>query len=345
MRGCHHCDGPILILHMKKTLIGNFILLFAAVIWGFAFVAQVVSVESGLGPVSFNAVRFMLGAVVLIPVILIFDRKGIGFDKKLIFGSLICGTLLFCAANLQQYALTVNSDPGFAGFITSLYTVWTPVAYFFIFRKKTPLTVWVAVAVSVLGFYLLCMTDGGGIHFGVDVIVLLISTLFWTAQILAVDHFVKVSSALKLSFGQFFVCACLSFIYAFVFEREGLTMASISGAKWSILYCGILSVGVAYTLQVVGQKITNPVFAVIIMSTESVFSAIGGVLWNLIVPVFLRIDQNISAVGYVGCGLIFGGVVLAQIDVVGMIRNKKASKASRIASDTERIGDRYENDI
>ncbi len=308
---------------MKKTIFGNLILLFAAIIWGFAFVAQVISVESGLGPVSFNAIRFMLGAVVLIPVILIFDRKGGGIDKKQVVGSLVCGVLLFFAANLQQYALTVNSDPGFAGFITALYTVWTPVAYFLIFGKKTPVTVWIAVIVSVLGFYLLCMTDGGGIHFGADVVVLLVSTLFWTAQILAIDHFVKGSSALRLSFGQFFVCACFSFVYAFVFEHDGLTLASISGAKWTILYCGILSVGVAYTLQVVGQKITNPVFAVIIMSTESVFSALGGVLWNLIVPIYLHIDQNISPVGYVGCGLIFGGVVLSQIDVVGIIKRKR----------------------
>ncbi|MBQ8409649.1 MAG: DMT family transporter [Clostridia bacterium] len=313
---------------MKKTLFGNLLLLFAAVIWGFAFVAQVIGVESGLGPVSFNAIRFGLGALVLLPVVLILERKKKGSENKrtLLIGSLVSGVMLFFAANLQQYALSVNANPGFAGFITALYTVWTPVAYFFIFKKKTAANVWVAVAVSILGFYLLCMTDGGGITFGIDVILLLISTLFWTAQILSVDHFVDKVSPLKLSVGQYTVCTLLSFAYAFLFERETLTVAAVMDAKWSILYCGILSVGVAYTLQVVGQRMTNPVFAVILMSTESVFSAIGGVLWNLIVPVALQVDQNISAIGYVGCAVIFAGVVLSQVDFIGIWRARKENR-------------------
>lgn len=307
---------------MKKSFLGNILLLFAAIIWGFAFVAQVLSVDSGLGPVSFNAIRFTLGALILIPVILIFDRKGGKIDKKLIIGSCVSGVMLFCAANLQQYALTVNANPGLSGFITALYTVWTPIAYFVFFKKKTTVNVWIALCISIVGFYLLCMTDGGGISFGIDVVILLISTLFWTAQILSVDHFVKDVSPLKLSCGQFLVCGALSFVYAFVFESETLTWAAISGSKWSILYCGLLSVGVAYTLQVVGQRMTNPVIAVIIMSTESVFSAIGGVLWNLIVPAALHISQDISPIGYVGCAVIFVGVVLSQIDVTALIKRK-----------------------
>ena len=309
---------------MKKTLLGNLILLLAAIIWGFAFVAQVISVGSGLGPVSFNAIRFMLGAVALIPVILIFDRKGNSFfNKETVIGSLVSGVLLFSAANLQQYALTINANPGFAGFITALYTVWTPIAYFVFFKKKTTANVWAAVGIAIFGFYLLCMTDGGGISFGADVVILLISTFFWTAQILAVDRFVEKVSPLRLSFGQFFVCATLSFVYAFIFERETMTASAISGSMWSILYCGLLSVGVAYTLQVVGQKMTNPVFAVIIMSTESVFSAVGGALWNLIVPVAFHINQDISPIGYVGCGVIFLGVILSQIDVSAIFRRKR----------------------
>ena len=308
---------------MKKTLIGNLILLLAAVIWGFAFVAQVISVGSGLGPVSFNAIRFMLGALALIPVILIFDRKEKSFfEKNTLIASLVSGVLLFCAANLQQYALTINANPGLAGFVTALYTIWTPIAYFVIFKTKTTANVWAAVGIALFGFYLLCMTDGGGISFGADIIILLISTFFWTAQILAVDRFVDKVSPLRLSFGQFFVCAVLSFIYAFIFERDTMTASAISGSMWSILYCGLLSVGVAYTLQVVGQKMTNPVFAVIIMSTESVFSAVGGVLWNLIVPAAFHISQNISPIGYVGCGVIFFGVILSQVDL-GMIFKRK----------------------
>lgn len=312
---------------MKKTLVGNLILLLAAIIWGFAFVAQVVSVESGLGPVSFNALRFGLGSLTLIPVILIFDRKKEGTNvKKLILGSLISGFFLFCAVNLQQYAITINANPGFAGFITSLYTVWTPILYLLVFRKKTSLNVWIAVAVSVFGFYLLCMTGDGGISFGLDVVLLLISTVCWAGQILAVDYFIGDVSALKLSLGQNLVCTALSFAFVLIFERETLTLAAIDGAKWSILYCGILSVGLAYTLQVVGQKMTNPVFAVIIMSTESVFSAIGGVLWNLLVPVALQVKQDISLVGYLGCAVIFVGVVVSQVDFAAVIKALKSRK-------------------
>lgn len=308
---------------MKKAFWGNSLLLLAAVIWGFAFVAQVLSVETGLGPVSFNAVRFTLGAIALIPVVLIFDRKGIKNIKRTIPVSLISGTLLFFAVNLQQYALTINANPGFAGFITALYTVWTPIAYFAFFKKKTTANVWIALVIALIGFYLLCMTDGGGVSFGLDVVALLISTLFWTAQILLVDHFVKEISPLWLSCGQIFVCGILSFAYAVIFERSSFTLDAVMASKWSILYCGLMSVGIAYTLQVVGQKLTNPVVAVILMSTESVFSAVGGALWNLIVPVAMHINQDISAVGYVGCGVIFVGVVLSQIDVGAIIKGKK----------------------
>ena len=313
---------------VKRKILGNLILFGAAIIWGFAFVAQVLSVDSGIGAVTFNAVRFFVGVVALVPVLLIFDRKK--EDEKsrgrLMIGSLVCGFFLFAASNLQQYALSINENPGFAGFITALYTVWTPIACLLVFKKKTKVNAWIAVAVSILGFYFLCMTDGGGISFGIDVILLLLSTFFWTAQILSVDYFIKGVSALKLSFGQYLVCSILSFIYAIAFESNTWTFAAFDGAKWSILYCGVLSVGVAYTLQVVGQKMTDPVFATIIMSTESVFSAVGGVLWNLITPISMHISQDISPIGYVGCGLIFSGVVVSQIDFSSLFKKRREMK-------------------
>ena len=321
---------------MKKTLLGNLLLLLAAIIWGFAFVAQVLGVSSGVGPFTFNALRFILGALTLLPLALIMglkkrkeeDREGVaassgkGGTKTLIISSLTCGTMLFFAANLQQYSLTINANPGLAGFITALYTVWTPVAYFLIFRKKTAANVWVAVGVSVVGFYLLCMTDGGGIYFGLDIALLLISTLFWTAHILSVDRLISSVDPIKLSLGQYTVCALMTSVLALFFEWNSFSWASVWDAKWSIIYCGVLSVGVAYTLQIVGQKLTNPVFAVIIMSTESVFSAIGGVLWNLLVPLSLHVDQDISPLGYIGCVVIFAGVVISQIDFSNFARRK-----------------------
>ena len=325
---------------MKKTLFGNLLLLFAAVIWGFAFVAQVLGVSSGVGPFTFNAMRFFLGALALLPVALIMGvrkkkearREDIGTSsgktesagrwKRLIISSLICGGMLFFAANLQQYALTINANPGLAGFITALYTVWTPVAYFLIFRKKTAVNVWVAVGVSIVGFYLLCMTDGGGIYFGLDIALLLVSTLFWTGHILSVDRLIEKVDPIRLSIGQYLVCSSITAVLALIFEWQSFSWTAVWDAKWSILYCGLLSVGVAYTLQIVGQKMTNPVFAVIIMSTESVFSAIGGVLWNLLVPLALHVDQDISPLGYVGCVVIFAGVVVSQIDFSRFLRRK-----------------------
>ena len=321
---------------MKKTFLGNILLLFAAVIWGFAFVAQVMGVSSGVGPFTFNALRFILGALTLLPLALIMGlrkrkeeyREGVsapvgkGGWKELIISSLICGTMLFFAANLQQYALTINANPGLAGFITALYTVWTPVAYFLIFRKKTAANVWLAVGVSILGFYLLCMTDGGGIYLGLDIALLLVSTLFWTAHILSVDRLISKVDPIKLSLGQYIVCASMTAGLALACEWNSFSWASVWDAKWSIIYCGVLSVGVAYTLQIVGQKMTNPVFAVIIMSTESVFSAIGGVLWNLLVPLSLHVDQDISPLGYVGCVVIFAGVVISQVDFSKFARRK-----------------------
>ena len=321
---------------MKKTFLGNILLLLAAIIWGFAFVAQVMGVSSGVGPFTFNALRFILGALTLLPLAIIMDvrkkragrreatvpPRGKGDTKTLIIGSLICGAMLFFAANLQQYALTINANPGLAGFITALYTVWTPVAYFLIFRKKTAVNVWVAVGVSIVGFYLLCMTDGGGIYFGLDIALLLISTLFWTAHILSVDKLLSVVDPIKLSLGQYIVCAAMTSILATICEWSSFSWTSVWDAKWSIIYCGVLSVGVAYTLQIVGQKMTNPVFAVIIMSTESVFSAIGGVLWNLLVPLALHVDQDISPLGYVGCVVIFAGVVISQVDFSKFFKRK-----------------------
>lgn len=321
---------------MKKTLLGNILLLLAAVIWGFAFVAQVMGVSSGVGPFTFNALRFFLGALTLLPLALIMGlrkrkeerregvaaQKGKSGAKTLVISSLICGTMLFFAANLQQYALTINANPGLAGFITALYTVWTPVAYFLIFRKKTAANVWVAVGVSILGFYLLCMTDGGGIYFGLDIALLLISTLFWTAHILSVDRLISRVDPIKLSLGQYTVCATMTAVLAIACEWNSFSWTSVWDAKWSIIYCGVLSVGVAYTLQIVGQKLTNPVFAVIIMSTESVFSAIGGVLWNLLVPLSLHVDQDISPLGYFGCVVIFAGVVISQVDFSKLARRK-----------------------
>jgi len=285
---------------MKKEFRATLFLLLTAVIWGFAFVAQRIGTEY-VECFTYNGVRYMLGALSLIPVFLLFEREVI--TKKIIrqtaFASFITGTVLFLASTLQQQGIIIGQSAGKAGFITSLYIVIVPIFRLF-YGKKAVFTTWVGVILSCVGLYLLSMADVDKVNLG-DVIVF-IGAFFWAAHILLIDKYVKNISPLKYSFGQFFTCSVLSLICAFVFEQPNVM--DIYAARIPILYGGIMSVGVAYTFQVLGQKDLNPEFASIICSTEAVFSAIGGAL---------ILNESMTMRGYVGCILIFTGIVFAQI--------------------------------
>ena len=289
---------------MKRTSLGTTCLLFlTAMIWGFAFVAQVDGVNY-IGSFTLNGVRYALGTVSLIPVMLFFERGRVSGEerRKTLVASVLAGVVLFLASTFQQLGIAYTGSAGIAGFITGLYTVFIPIACFLLFRQKTGVQVWIGALCAVLGLFLLCYRIGEGFHFGVGELLLLIGTFFWTAHVIIIDRVAKNVRPLHFSVGQFAVCAVLGIVTMFLFEEP--TVSGIWQAKWSILYCGVLSVGVAYTLQVIAQRKADPTFAAIVLSTESVFSAIGGVIFEI---------DELSALGYLGCGLIFLGIVISQI--------------------------------
>lgn len=295
-------------------------MLFAtAMIWGFAFVAQVLGSDH-VEPFTFNGIRFMLGAVSLIPVYSLFERESEltrperrARHRATAVPAVIAGSFLFIAAALQQFGATLTRDPGKGGFITGLYTVLTPVFYFLIFRKKSGWNIWLGCILATVGLYLLCIRPGEGLSFGVGELVLLLGAFFWAGHILLVDRFVDRISPLRFSSWQFFVSGALGLIAAVIFED--ITWQGVWAAKWAILFCGLLSVGVAYTLQIFAQKRMPPTFAAIVFSTESVFAAIGGVLWNLVAPPHLHVAQELGPIACIGCLIIFAGIVLSQIKV------------------------------
>lgn len=288
---------------MKDKIKSTSLLFLTAIIWGFAFVAQRVGADY-VGAFTFNGVRFLLGAFSLTPVILIFEKEKIDkikFRKTVIIGFL-AGIILFIASSLQQFGIVFTGSAGKAGFLTGLYIVLVPLIRFVMGKKTSVLTFFGAIF-AVVGLFFLCMT-GDKITFGIGDIVLITGAIFWAAHILVIDKFVNVVSALKFSMVQFLTCGILGIIFALF--TETIEISSIKAAGIPILYGGLMSVGVAYTCQILGQKKADPTFASIIFSTESVFSAIGGAL---------ILHEMMSSRGYLGCILIFIGIILSQITV------------------------------
>ncbi len=288
---------------MNKTkMLSNFMLLMTAMIWGFAFVAQRVGAEH-LGAMTFNGIRFTLGSLSLIPVILIFAREKPDREalKRTVIASLAGGAALFTASLLQQWGVELTQSAGKAGFITSLYTVLVPIIGFLFLRRRTGLFTWIGAILAVGGLYLLSMT--GAEKAGIGDLVLLVGAVIWALHILIVDYFGKQKiHTLGFAAGQFAVCAVCNLVGAALFEE--ITLSGITAAGVPILYGGLMSVGVAYTLQILGQKRADPTAASVILSTESMFSAIGGML---------ILGEAMTVGGAIGCVLIFGGVVLSQL--------------------------------
>lgn len=278
----------------------------AAIIWGFAFVAQVQGARH-IGTFTMVGLRFTVGIIALLPVVLAFERGRVGKEERrlTLIASLITGTVLFLASSLQQIGIEITSSAGVSGFITGLYTILVPVAYFLFFRRKTKIQVWLGAIFAIIGLFVLCYKPGEGVVFGWGETILLIGSLLWTAHIMLVDYFSKKIRPLHYSWGQFAVCAVLGLVAMFIFEGGSLSVAAVMDAKWAILYCGVLSTGVGYTLQVVGQKGADPSYAAIILSTEAAFSAIGGAVFG---------TDNITFAGYMGCALMFLGIILSQIE-------------------------------
>ncbi len=286
-----------------KKIKSTFLLFLTAIIWGFAFVAQRVGAEY-VGAFTFNGIRFLLGTISLIPVILIFEKEKFNKEKfkKTITSGLLAGVVLFIASTLQQFGVEITGSAGKAGFLTGLYIVLVPLIRFVMGKRTSVLTFFGAIF-AVVGLFFLCMT-GDEISFGIGDIVLIIGAFFWAGHILVVDKFVNDVSPLKFSMTQFFVCGFLSIIFALFTEK--IDLSAIQSAGIPILYGGLMSVGVAYTCQILGQKDADPTFASIVFSTESVFSAIGGAI---------ILHEIMSGRGYLGCMLIFIGIILSQLDI------------------------------
>lgn len=290
-------------------------LLLAAVIWGIAFVAQSVGMDY-VGGFTFNAVRSLIGSAVLVPLILIPGQKisdnseiseaaasttsGIQKRKDLIIGGISCGICLCLASNFQQFGIKYTTV-GKAGFITACYIIIVPVIGIFLRKKCSPF-IWIAVILSLCGLYLLCLTPGEGFAIGKGELLVLVCAFLFSIHILVIDHFSPLVDGVKMSCIQFFVCGILSGIPALLLEKPDLT--DILAAKVPVLYAGIMSCGVAYTLQIIGQKNMNPTVASLILSLESCISVIAG---------WLILGQNLNSREIGGCILMFGAIILAQL--------------------------------
>ncbi len=304
---------------MKNTKFRNsFLLLLTAFIWGVAFVAQSAGGDA-VGPYTFNCVRMILGGISLLPVIVIMDhvkpstRRPVTREqrKELLLGGVSCGAILFVASSFQQMGIYLGTSAGKAGFLTACYILLVPLIGLF-FHKKCRWNLWAGVALAVLGLYLNCMSGPFLMQLSYE-LVLLCAPCF-SFHIIVVDHFAPKVDGVRMSCIQFFTCGILGSFPAVLVEM-GHTQESVrlwlSGfAAWdawiTILYAAILSCGVAYTLQIIGQEGLHPTVASLLMSLESVFSVIAG--WVLL-------KEDMSPRELAGCMIMFAAIILAQLEV------------------------------
>lgn len=279
------------------------LLVLTALIWGMAFVAQSVGMDY-VGPFTFNMVRSLVGGMVLIPCIWAINygkppkERHFGCGKPLWIGGVCCGVVLAAGSMLQQYGIQ-ETTVGKAGFITALYILIVPLMGL-LFHRKVGKLVWIGVALAVCGMYLLCVTEGFSISRG-DFLVLL-SSIAFSMHILIVDHFSPKVDSVRMSCIQFFVCSALSAVPMLAFEQP--TIAQITGAWAPILYAGVLSSGVAYTLQIIGQRHVPPTVASLLLSLESVFSVLAG---------WIVLGEAMTPREITGSVLVFSAIILAQL--------------------------------
>ncbi len=295
---------------MSKKIKSVILMFMTAMIWGFAFVAQLLGAEF-VAPFTFNGTRFLLGGLSLIPVILIFERSEITQPKmkKTIYVGILAGIILFTASSLQQFGIELTTSAGKSGFITGLYTVLVPIIGVFM-GKKTNFNTWLGAILAIVGLYLLSFANGIS-EVGIGDLVLLIGSVMWAFHIIVIDRFGDEIYSLRFAMTQFIVCGLLCVICALIFED--ISFVSIYKARFPILYAGLMSVGVAYTCQIIGQKNADPAFSAIILSTEAVFSAIGeAVLFGLIMTSYPY--TPISLKGYIGCAIMFAGIIVSQLN-------------------------------
>lgn len=288
--------------------VGNVMLLITAIIWGLSFVAQSEAMDY-MEPLTFQAARSFVGSAVLVPLILVNRRTRKRYHavqkpeqparKKLLFAGTACGVVMFAAAMLQQYGIAFGTSGGKAGFITATYILLVPL--FGLFRgKKLPLRVWICVLAALCGLYLLCIT--GGFSFAPSDGIVLLGAVFWALHILVIDHLAPGLDGIQISCIQFFVSGVLAAVGMFLFESP--SWQQILDGWVTILYVGVLSSGVGYTLQILGQQRTDPAIASLLMSFESVFAVLGGIV---------VLHQIPTGREWVGCALMFAAIICAQL--------------------------------
>lgn len=298
-----------------KQIRNSLILLLTSLIWGISFVAQSEGGDA-VGPYTFNSIRSFIGSLVLVPVIIFINKKGLSSKmpksnkdlKQLLLGGLCCGIALCIATNIQQLGIYLGASPGKAGFLTACYILIVPILGIFL-KRKCGWNIWVGVLIALAGLYLLCCTsDSFGLSFA-DVLLLLCALIF-SFHILIIDHFSPLVDGVCMSCIQFLICGILTAIPTIFVDipKMGFEIWLQSFATWDawipILYAGVFSCGVAYTLQIIGQDGLNPTIASLIMSLESVFSVLAG---------WIILGDRLGTREILGCILIFSAIVLAQI--------------------------------
>lgn len=292
---------------MTKQMRANLLLLLTAMIWGVAFVAQDMAAE-GVPPLTFNGSRMTLAALALLPTVWLNGRRaGVVSWKKmneadrrtLLLGGVCCGVMLALGSAFQQLGITLGTGAGKAGFITALYIVMVPLCGIFA-RRRVGKLVWIAVVLSVAGLYFLCMQGGFRLDPGDSMLIL--CALSYTGHILVVDHFSRRTDCIRMSCIQFAVCALLCFAGAVLFEQP--TWEGVRANMVPIVYAGVFSGAVGYTLQILAQRDAEPAVASLIMSLESVFAVLSG---------WIILGDALSVRELCGCALMMAGIVLAQL--------------------------------
>ena len=297
----------------KSNLKGSLILCLAALLWGLAFVVQNRAADK-IPPFTFNCLRSIIGALFLFGFMAVMSIKNKDYvivpksmNKKLLLtGGVLCGLALAVSTNFQQFGIAAYPDgapvEARSGFITALYVIVVPILSVFV-KKKVPIIVWISALVAIGGFYLLCLFEGTGGFYLADILVLA-CTFTFSLHIIVIDKYCDAIGGVRLSAFQFVFAAIISGILALVFELDLINIQKITSVIPEILYMGIVSSGIAYTLQIVGQKYAEPAIASISMSLESVFAALGG--WVIT-------GNALKGNEIIGCLLVFAATVLAQM--------------------------------
>ena len=281
-------------------MFANSLLLITAAIWGLGFVAQVLGMNY-LSPFAFIGIRFLMGAVSLAPLVIFFHYRNwlpASSLRTVCVGSLVLGVILFAAGSLQQVGI-VYSNASNAGFITGLYMVIVPILGLAL-KHRTGLNTWLGCVLALVGLFLLSVKADFTIGYG-DTL-LLVGAVGWALHILALDHYAPRAAPLLLSLGQFVVCGCLAMVVSAFIETT--TWSQVRAATNVLIYAGVITVGVAYTLQVIAQERADPTHAAIILSLEAVFGAVGG---------YLFLQEQLSGRELIGCALMLAGMLVSQL--------------------------------